>query len=79
MSFIGGPAATCIVARESAAGGLMPLRAVAARLKVSRRELYRIRKTDPTFPQPEDLGYTRTVLWRSQAIGDWCRANLKDQ
>lgn len=74
--FIGGPAATCIVARESAQGGLMSLAGVAARLKVSRRALLRLRQSDPTFPAPVDFGYKRTVIWRAADIHAYVRARV---
>jgi len=77
MAMIGGPAATCIRARESAQGGLMTLRDVAARLKVSRRALLRVRQNDPSFPRPVDFGYTRAVIFRAQDVHDWIRASTR--
>jgi predicted DNA-binding transcriptional regulator AlpA len=85
MTFIGGPAATWIVSRESAQAGLMTMPAVCARLSVvlgrhvSRRELYRIRKADPTFPAPVDFGYARAVIYRAQHIHDWCKARSAER
>jgi predicted DNA-binding transcriptional regulator AlpA len=71
----GGPLQFYTPARESAQGGLMSLAGVAARLRVSRRELYRIRKADPTFPAPVDLDYSRrAVIFRAADIHNWIRA-----
>jgi len=71
----GGPLQFGIACRESAQGGLMTLANVAARLKVSRRALFRIRQADLAFPRPVDFGYARAVIFRSQDIHDYCRAN----
>jgi|HubBroStandDraft_1064217.scaffolds.fasta_scaffold309825_1 predicted DNA-binding transcriptional regulator AlpA len=71
-----GPVQFSPVARESAQGGLLSLAGVAARLDVNRRELYRIRKADLTFPSPvvEAFGYRRAVMFRAADIHNWIRS-----
>jgi predicted DNA-binding transcriptional regulator AlpA len=54
----------------------MSLREVCARLKVNRRELYRIRRADPTFPEPvrDAFGYARALIFRGAEIGEWFKS-----
>ena len=53
--------------------GLMTLAGICARLRISRRELFRIRKADPTFPRPVDIGYARAVIFGANDVREWCK------
>lgn len=58
----------------TASPGLVTLAQIAARLRVSRRALLRIRQQSATFPKPVNLGFRRAVVYRATDIQNWIKA-----